>query len=167
MCAQIIIVMGVSGCGKTTIGKIIADVKRFVFVDGDDLHPQTNIKKMQSGIPLNDEDRSSWLKQIIQTACTVAADGNSCVIACSALKRKYRDVLRAGIQNISFVFLKASYEKVYQQMVTRKSHFMPMDLLKSQFDTLEEPAADEKDVITIAVSGGLKETAAATLQELG
>ncbi|MGC4234081.1 MAG: gluconokinase [Niabella sp.] len=167
MCSQVIIVMGVSGCGKTTIGKIIADAKRFVFVDGDDLHPQTNIKKMQSGIPLNDEDRSGWLKRIIQTACTVAAGGNSCIIACSALKKKYRDVLRAGIQNISFVFLKASYEKVYQQMISRKSHFMPMDLLKSQFDTLEEPAADEKDVITIVVSSGLKETAAATLQALG
>jgi len=167
MRSQIIIVMGVSGCGKTTIGKIIADVKKSVFVDGDDLHPQTNIKKMQSGIPLNDEDRSGWLKRIIQTACTVATSGNNCVIACSALKRKYRDALRAGIQNISFVFLKASYEKVYQQMVTRKSHFMPMDLLKSQFDTLEEPAANEKDVITIVVSGGPEETAAATLQALG
>ncbi|HMR81954.1 MAG TPA: gluconokinase [Niabella sp.] len=167
MYSQVIIVMGVSGCGKTTIGKIIADVKRSVFVDGDDLHPQTNIKKMQSGIPLNDEDRNGWFEHIIAVACRHTANNSSCVIACSALKRKYRDVLRAGIQNISFVFLKASYEKVYQQMVTRKSHFMPMDLLKSQFDTLEEPAADEKDVITIAVSGGLKETAAATLQGLG
>lgn len=135
-------------------------------MDGDDLHPQANIQKMQSGLPLNDEDRNGWLKQIIQTVGTIAAGGNSCVIACSALKRKYRDVLRAGIQNISFVFLKASYEKVYRQMTARTSHFMPLNLLKSQFDTLEEPGADEKDVVTISVLDGAEQTAVTVLQAI-
>ncbi|GAB3426558.1 gluconokinase [Niabella aquatica] len=166
MHSKVIIVMGVSGSGKTTTGKIIANVKGFVFMDGDDLHPQANIQKMQSGLPLNDEDRKGWLKQIIQTAGTIAAGGNTCVIACSALKRKYRDTLRAGIQNISFVFLKASYEKVYRQMAARTSHFMPLNLLKSQFDTLEEPGADEKDVVTVSVLDGAEQTAVTALQVL-
>lgn len=166
MSARIIIVMGVSGSGKTTIGKAIAERKGIVFIDGDDLHSQENVDKMKNGIPLTDTDRKVWLDQIVNEAHHFSLANESCVFACSALKKKYRTVLRTGIKNILFLYLKGSYNHIYKQMSKRENHYMPLALLKSQFDALEEPQKDEVDVKTIHLSDCLKDNIDAALEEL-
>ncbi len=167
MPARIIIVMGVSGCGKTTIGKLIARGKSLPFTEGDDLHPPDNIEKMRSGIPLNDEDRQDWLAKIKRVIGQHIKENVGCVITCSALRRRYRDFLREGVPDLSFVFLDISYEKVYRQMAARRDHFMPLGLLESQFAALERPQADEKDIAPVLVSGTVEQTTAAALEALG
>lgn len=166
MIAPILIIMGVSGSGKTSVGNAIAEEGKCIFMDGDDLHPRVNIDKMSRGIPLTDGDRQGWLDTIIAEAVTIIRSGNTGVITCSALKRQYRDRLRSGISSINFLYLKASYEKVSQQLATRQGHFMPVSLLRSQFDLLQEPDEAEKDVITVEVQDGLEATIAMALKEL-
>lgn len=132
--------MGVSGSGKSTIGKKLADELKIPFFDGDDFHPQTNIRKMASGQPLNDEDRLGWLKSLNKLAADQLKN-NSLVISCSALKEKYRQILSDGLeQNCKWIFLHGSKETIALRMSKRKDHFMPENLLQSQFETLEEPA---------------------------
>ncbi|WP_346237223.1 gluconokinase [Niabella insulamsoli] len=164
MKAKAIIIMGVSGCGKTTVGQAFARQRGYSFVDADDLHPAENIQKMKSGHPLNDADRSGWLDRIVGVARAAQQQSESCVIACSALKKKYRDQLREGIGSVVFIYLKASFEKVAEHMRQRKDHFMPLALLQSQFDTLEEPAADEDAIVTIHIAESLEATIASALQ---
>jgi len=166
MAARVIIVMGVSGCGKTTLGKIIAANRHAVFIDGDDLHPKENVAKMQQGIPLEDADREGWFDRIIKEANTLSAGHQECVIACSALKKQYRDTLRAGIKQLTFVYLKVTYEQAYRQMLLRKEHYMPVALLKSQFETLEEPLPDEGNIETVILTKTLDENAAMVLDRL-
>lgn len=166
MVAPVLIIMGVSGSGKTSVGKAIAEEQKRIFMDGDDLHPQVNIEKMSRGIPLTDGDRQGWLDTIVAEAVTFTRSGNTGVITCSALKRQYRDRLRSGISPISFLYLKASYEKVSQQLENRQGHFMPVSLLRSQFDLLQEPDEAETDVITVAVQDSLEATIAMALKEL-
>jgi 6-phosphogluconate dehydrogenase len=134
-----IIIMGVSGSGKTTIGKLLAKKNQLPFFDGDDFHSKENIEKMASGKPLNDEDRKDWL---LQLNCLIQESINtkSCVIACSSLKKNYRDILSANVpNNVKFIYLQGSYSEILSRMESRKNHFIPSSLLKSQFEALEIP----------------------------
>ncbi len=135
---KLIYVMGVSGSGKTTIGNLIAKETNFLFFDGDDFHPKSNIDKMTSGVPLDDHDRVPWLNEINSFAINQLMD-NGVVIACSALKENYRKILSKGIKEVCWVFLKGSFDLIHDRMKKRSDHFMPAALLKSQFDLLEIP----------------------------
>jgi gluconokinase len=143
----IVIVFGVSGAGKTTIGKLLAKRLGWRFLEADDFHPRGNIEKMRDGLPLTDEDRWPWLKLLReQIERSLAADENA-VLACSALKRRYRERLRVS-DNVKFVLLRGDYVLVEKQLHSRRGHFMNSDLLQSQFADLEEPESDE-DAVTI------------------
>jgi len=143
---RVFYVMGVSGCGKSTVGKLLAQNLDIPFFDGDDYHPQTNVVKMKSGKALNDQDRHGWLIRLNQLATEHRAKG--VVIACSALKKDYRKLLHKGIETTTkFVFLSGTFEEIMDRMQQRKDHFMPPTLLQSQFDTLEVP----KEAITISI----------------
>lgn len=146
MKSPIFIVMGVCGCGKSTIGKLLAKALQIPFFDGDDYHPEANVTKMATGNPLNDNDREGWLKRLNG----LALENNSlgAVIACSALKESYRTILQQNIaKQIEFVYLKGTYEEISDRLAQRKNHFMPSGLLKSQFETLEVPA----DAIAVSI----------------
>ena len=134
-----IIFMGVSGCGKTTIGKMTAAFFGVHFYEGDDYHPPENIKKMAAGLPLTDEDRAGWLDVLAQLMRHKLDQGQSGVLSCSALKKKYRDGLRADKDRIHFIYLKGSQELIRSRIEERTGHYMPAELLKSQFEALEEP----------------------------
>ena len=144
---MIVTVFGVSGAGKTTIGKLLAEQLGWRFYEADDFHPRANIEKMRRGRPLTDEDRWPWLELLReQIIHSLAAKENS-VLACSALKQAYRDRLRVS-DDVKFVFLRGSYALIEKQLRQRRGHFMNPTLLKSQFADLEEPQPDE-DVLTI------------------
>lgn len=151
MAGKSIILMGVSGSGKSTIGAEVAREIKAKFIDGDDLHPRANIQKMASGQPLNDDDRAPWLQRLNDAAYSLNHKNESGIIVCSALKRRYRDLLRQDNDNMVFIYLKGSFEVILARLQARSGHFMPTDLLKSQFDALEEPGADEKDVICVDI----------------
>ena len=132
-------IMGVSGSGKSTIGKQLATALSLPFFDGDDYHPPSNVSKMASGKPLNDDDRREWLLALNKLALKYK-DGGA-IIVCSALKASYRDILSAKIEhNVSWVLLQGTFEEIQQRLKARKGHFMPASLLRSQFETLELPA---------------------------
>lgn len=151
MAGKCIILMGVSGSGKSTIGAAVAREIKAKFIDGDDLHPRANIQKMASGQPLNDEDRAPWLQRLNDAAYSLNHKNESGIIVCSALKRRYRDLLRKDNDNMVFIYLKGSFEVILARLQARSGHFMPTDLLKNQFDALEEPGVDEKDVICVDI----------------
>jgi gluconokinase len=134
---MVIILMGVSGSGKTTIGRLLAQDLVWPFYDGDDFHPQANINKMRRGIPLTDDDRDAWLTVLRQWIDTLIDTRRSAVLACSALKQTYRDRLQRP--EVHFVYLKGDRALIRQRLLARQGHFMPADLLASQFATLEEP----------------------------
>ena len=143
----VIYIMGVSGSGKTTVGKLLSAKTGIPFFDADDLHSAANKQKMKSGIPLTDDDRKGWLQQVNLLAIqqqTLAG----VIIACSALKEKYRNILIEGIHKPYWVFLEGSFALIQERMKERKDHFMPADLLASQFEILEKPA----DALTIDIS---------------
>lgn len=147
-----LVVMGVSGSGKSTIAAQVAGRIGASYVDGDDLHPPANVAKMRSGTPLTDDDRWPWLDRIAQTLVEAHNRGLGIVLACSALKRVYRDRLREGTGNRArFAFLDATFEVIDARLAKRVHHFMPESLLRSQFATLERPGPDEPDVNTIDV----------------
>ena len=136
----IIYIMGVSGSGKTTIGRQLAAETGLPFFDGDDFHPVSNINKMKSGQPLTDDDRIEWLRSINEMARKQSTNAGA-IIACSALKGKYRDILAEGITiRVQWIFLNGSYEVIAERMQQREPHYMPASLLQSQFDILEVPA---------------------------
>lgn len=138
--------MGVSGCGKSTIAKAIAQQLHAHFKDGDELHPKVNIEKMAAGIALTDSDREPWLDDIARYAREKATQHGVCVIACSALKRRYRKILNdAG--RVVYVYLHGSLDTIASRMQTRTGHFMPEALLQSQFDALEDPRAEDNVVV--------------------
>ncbi|MDY0101887.1 MAG: gluconokinase [Lentimicrobium sp.] len=144
---KVIFIMGVSGSGKTSIGRMIAHKLSVPFIDGDDHHPPSNIDKMSRGIPLVDSDRLPWLDKLNEIA--VNHVGSGCVIACSALKNAYRMRLIRSIETDAlWVYLKGSYDQIFERMQNRENHFMGAEMLKSQFETLEEP----KDAITINIA---------------
>ena len=144
---MIIIIFGVSGAGKTTVGKLLARELDWRFIEADDFHPTANIEKMRSGHPLTDKDRKPWLERLRQQIERSLSAGENAVLACSALKRAYRDSLRVG-EGVKFVFLRGDYALVEKQLRNRHGHFMNAALLQSQFDDLEEPLPDES-VLTI------------------
>jgi carbohydrate kinase (thermoresistant glucokinase family) len=140
---MIVIIFGVSGAGKTTVGKLLARELAWRFIEADDFHPLTNINKMRSGHPLTDEDRWPWLERLRQQIERSLAARENAVLACSALKRAYRDRLRVS-HGVRFVFLRGDYALVEKQLRNRHGHFMNPALLRSQFADLEEPAPDEE-----------------------
>ena len=144
---MILIIFGVSGAGKTTVGKLLARELGWSFIEADDFHPAANIEKMRSGHPLTDKDRWPWLEQLRQQIERSFSAGENAVLACSTLKRAYRDRLRVS-DEVKFVFLSGDYALVEKQLRSRHGHFMNAALLQSQFDDLEEPKADE-NVLTI------------------
>jgi gluconokinase len=141
-----LIVMGVSGSGKSTIAVALAERLGWTFEDGDRFHPASNVAKMSAGHPLNDDDRWPWLEAIADEIGRVCETGGHVVIACSALKRAYRDVLGRGREDVRLVFLDGSQALIADRLANRKGHFMPPGLLDSQFKTLEPPAADERPI---------------------
>lgn len=136
-----IVVMGVSGCGKSTVGAALAEALGLRFVEGDALHPPRNVALMAAGTPLTDVDRRDWLAAVAQTLADAQDDG--VVVSCSALKRSYRDLLRASAPNLKLVHLRGEPALLAQRLSERKGHYMPPSLLQSQLDTLETPGADE------------------------
>ncbi len=137
----VIFIMGVSGVGKSTIGNLLSKKLSIPFFDGDDFHPEKNVKKMTNGQSLNDTDRFEWLVNLNQLA-NKQTQHNSCIIACSALKESYRDILINDIENkVKWILLSGSFDQIFERLKQRKNHFMPPSLLKSQFKTLEEPIA--------------------------
>jgi gluconokinase len=144
---MIAIVFGVAGAGKTTIGKLLAQELGWRFHEADDFHSQANIDKLRRGIPLTDEDRWPWLENLRQLIKRSLEAGENAVLACSALKRAYRERLRVS-DEVKFVFLQGDYALIEKQLRQRRGHFMNLELLRSQFADLEEPKSDE-DVVTI------------------
>jgi gluconokinase len=138
-----LIVMGVSSCGKSTVAALLARRFGWDFIDGDDLHPAANVAKMRAGTPLDDHDRQPWLEKIAATLEAWRAVGKSGVIACSALHKDYRNTIRAGKEDVVFVYLRGDQALFAQRIAARQGHFMPPTLLASQFATLEEPEASE------------------------
>ncbi|WP_299028899.1 gluconokinase [uncultured Thermanaerothrix sp.] len=133
------IIMGVAGSGKTTIGRALAAALGWEFYDGDDFHPPENIAKMAAGIPLDDVDRLPWLYSLRDIIASRLNQERALVLACSALKERYRQILLSGNEGGQVVYLKGSYELIHSRMVERSGHFMKPELLQSQFETLEEP----------------------------
>jgi gluconokinase len=143
------IIMGVSGCGKTSVGQQLAAKLSCPFYDGDDFHPPENVAKMASGQPLNDDDRYPWLARLHDLIGEHLERGETAVLACSALKKKYRDQLRAGNDGAQFVFLDGDFDLIWQRMSARANHYMKADMLQSQFDALERPYPHEAFTIPI------------------
>jgi gluconokinase len=161
----ILVVMGVSGSGKTTIANGLAAVEHWTVLEGDSFHPPANVAKMRSGTPLTDEDRRPWLRAIAAAIDADLARGVNAVVACSALRRAYRDILIGGRRDVQLVFLKGSKALIAERMNARKDHFMPPSLLDSQFRTLEEPAPDENP-ITVEIGGTPDEIVRAIMEQL-
>ena len=143
---HVIVMMGVSGSGKSTIAAMLAHRLGWTYEDGDWFHPKSNVEKMHHGEPLTDEDRWPWLKAIAAWIDATRKTGGHGVVACSALKRAYRDILIDGRPDVRLVFLKGDQELIARRIAARDDHFMPASLLDSQFKTLEEPAADEHPI---------------------
>ncbi|QTF06759.1 gluconokinase [Brenneria izadpanahii] len=157
MPGQSIILMGVSGSGKSSVGAELARAIGAKFIDGDDLHPRANIQKMASGTPLNDEDRAPWLDRLNDAAYSLYHKNETGIIVCSALKKRYRDHLRRDNKGMTFLYLKGGFDTILARHKARAGHFMPTELLKSQFDALEEPGSDEPDVLTVDIDGSMEE----------
>src|SRR4051794_17184853 len=142
-----LIVMGVSGSGKSTIAGRLAERLKWRCEDGDRFHPRSNVEKMSAGHPLTDDDRRPWLQAIANEIDRISRDGEHAVIACSALKRAYRSILVHGRDDIRIVYLKGTPELIGKRLSQRKGHFMPPSLLESQFDTLEPPGESEDAIV--------------------
>ena len=143
----IVVVMGVSGSGKSTVAALLAAALGCRFQEGDDLHPPENVEKMHGGAPLTDADRMPWLRKIAEEIDDWLARGECGVLTCSALKRSYRDIIIGARHDVVLVYLKGSRELIHRRMAARHEHFMPVALLDSQFATLEEPTPDEHPII--------------------
>ena len=159
----VLIFMGVAGCGKTTVANLFAQKTGAVFFEGDDFHPPANIAKMQSGIPLTDEDRAAWLVALRKIISDSLAKNQFGVLTCSALKAKYREQLQAGAPRVKFVHLTAPREVIAGRLKNRTGHFMSPTLLESQFAILEPPA----DALTFSCEDSPEKIVAALVQILG
>ncbi len=143
MDSDIFVVMGVSGCGKSTVGEQLAEALKLPFLEGDVLHPERNVARMAAGVALNDEDREGWLLTLAERLRQAQAAGQGLVLSCSALKRAYRDILRSGAPGLRLVYLHGDQALLAARMAARTGHFMPPSLLASQLATLEPPGLDE------------------------
>ncbi len=139
-----IVVMGVSGCGKSTVGRLLADDLGLDYIEGDDLHPPENVARMAAGVALTDADRQGWLQALARRLADARANGRGLVLSCSSLKRSYRDILRMGSPDVRFIHLHGARELLMARMAARPGHYMPPSLLDSQLATLELPGADEE-----------------------
>jgi carbohydrate kinase (thermoresistant glucokinase family) len=162
----VVVVMGVSGSGKSTIAAMLAHRLHWIYEDGDWLHPKSNIEKMHHGEPLNDADRWPWLHAIADWIDSTRASGKHGVIACSALKRAYRDILIGERKDVRLVFLKGDHDLIAQRVSARADHFMPPELLDSQFSALELPQADERPIV-ISVVPHPREIVETIIEKLG
>ena len=160
-----LVVMGVSGSGKTTVAELLAKKLGWPFMEGDRLHPPANVEKMRQGIPLTDADRAPWLDRIGEELKSWAAAGKSGVLTCSALKRAYRDRIRSARPDVRFVYVKGLETLIEARVAARHHEYMPASLLRSQFDTLEEPTPDEQ-AVTVDASGSADEEVAAVIAAL-
>ncbi|MCX8996170.1 gluconokinase [Rhizobiaceae bacterium BDR2-2] len=166
MMPKVVVVMGVSGCGKSSVAALIAGALGYALVEGDALHPPENIARMSAGLPLRDEDRMPWLDSIGAAVREARAAGGGIVVTCSSLRRIYRDRLRAGFgERAAFVWLDGSRELIGSRMTARTGHFMPPALLDSQFATLEPPLG-EPDCIRVDIDRSTEEVAAYAVNEL-
>lgn len=138
------VVMGVSGCGKSTVGAALAAALGLPFLEGDAFHPERNVARMAAGLALTDADRAGWLQTLAERIACAQRDGQGLVLSCSALKRAYRDILRQGAPALHFVHLQGDYERLAARMAARSGHYMPLSLLASQLSTLELPTPDEE-----------------------
>lgn len=159
-----VVVMGVTSTGKTTIGQAVAEQLGGVFVEGDSYHPQANVEKMSAGMPLDDDDRRPWLQALAERIRELDGQGQISVTGCSALKRVYRDWLRASGADIFFLHLHGDYDVLLARMQKRE-HFMPPSLLQSQFDTLEMLEDDERGAV-VDVSPTIEDVVAASMESL-
>jgi gluconokinase len=162
----VLVLMGVSGCGKTTVARILAGELGWSFEEGDALHPPSNIEKMQAGNPLTDADRQRWLASVADWAERRLDSGENGLITCSALKRSYRDVINRRGSGVVFVFLAGSKATIAPRLLVRQGHFMPASLLDSQFADLEDPDPDEPH-IRVDIGPPADAIANGILQELG
>lgn len=149
---RVYVVMGVSGSGKTEVGGRVAEALGWHFLDADDFHPEANVEKMSRGEPLDDSDRAPWLARLRELIDEHLAEGRELVLACSALKERYRERLRAD-RSVGFIYLEGSLELIQERMETREGHFMKTEMLKSQFEALEEP--DPGDALSIDIDQSL------------
>lgn len=150
-----IVVMGVAGCGKTSVAKALAERIGGHYIEGDAFHPAANVDKMSRGVALTDADRAGWLDSLAAELLRVAALGARPVLACSALKRRYRERLRAAVPSLGFVFLDIPRQQALARIATRAGHFMPTSLVNSQFADLEQPI-DEHPTLTLAATAPLE-----------
>ena len=157
-----IVVMGVSGCGKTTVGRGLATCLNATFLDADDFHPAANVARMRAGTPLNDDDRAPWLASLNHELRTRSCRGEQVVLACSALKINYRAAICAGLPQVHWIFLEGRFELIAARLRERPNHYMPESLLRSQFDALERP----DDAITISIELSRDEQVAAALHSV-
>ena len=162
MKTRFVIVMGVAGSGKTTVGELLAQEMGWDFYDADAFHPPENIEKMASGIPLTDADRAPWLAALHDLISTSLKENRPAVLACSALKESYRQTLLEGNEGVQIVYLKGSYDLLWSRLSLRKDHYMKPQMLQSQFATLEEPA----NALTVDVSMQVKDLVSEILKQL-
>jgi gluconokinase len=161
-----LVVMGVSGSGKSTIAEHLAKRLGWIYEDADRFHPASNVAKMSAGQPLTDEDRWPWLRAIAKEIDRVCDAGEHVVIACSALKRAYRDVLVHGRSDVRIIYLKGTEELIASRLALRKGHFMPPGLLASQFKTLEPPDSSE-DPVTVSIDASVETIVHQIIRQLG
>jgi gluconokinase len=160
-----VVVMGVSGCGKSTVGRLVAKRLGATFLDADDFHPPANVERMRAGVPLTDADRAGWLDALAARLESAGQAGEATVLACSALKRSYRDALRRAAPELALVHLAGSPSLLAERIAARPGHYMPPSLLPSQLALLEAPGSDER-AITLDVQAPTDELVAAILRTL-
>ncbi|MCB9134407.1 MAG: gluconokinase [Anaerolineales bacterium] len=157
-----LVVMGVSGCGKTSVGVALSQRLGWPFFDGDDFHPPANIAKMAAGLPLNDNDRTPWLANLHDLIARHQTEGHPMVLACSALKEIYRQQLAMGNPGTIFVYLKGDFNLIFARMQARQGHYMKPEMLRSQFETLEAPS----NALTLDIHQSLEEMVTEILRQL-
>jgi gluconokinase len=163
---SVLVVMGVSGSGKTTIATRLSELLHWEFADADEFHAAANVRKMENGIALTDEDRWPWLRAIAAWIDTLRGAGRHGVIACSALKRSYRDILIGDREDVRLVYLKGRIDLLADRIERRHGHFMPVSLLQSQLDTLEEPTPDERPIV-VSIDAAPSAIAARIIAQMG
>jgi len=162
----VVVVMGVSGSGKSTVASMLAHRLHWTYEDGDWFHPEANVEKMHHGEPLTDQDRWPWLRAIAAWIDNTRKAGNHGVVACSALKRAYRDILVGARRDVRIVFLKGEPDLIARRIAARDDHFMPASLLDSQFAALEEPKADERPIV-VSIAPHPRDIVATIVEKLG